>query len=149
MKRIAVLGISAFIVLLLSGLFIRHLWTVRADNSLHRNHQKNIAIWFAPDHTEVCLHPSEHSGKTLATFELLDNTNKVIAEAKRSAQLSGDTHIIAELPFSPAKLDDLSRSTFKWNRLRYSLTIDNETRTEIVQLADIVPNEFALRVTAP
>ncbi|HZS45424.1 MAG TPA: hypothetical protein VFC63_10010 [Blastocatellia bacterium] len=154
MKQILTIRILVLSLLIAVGIggsvfIVRSIWIAHADGGLHRDHQKEIAIWFAPDRTEVCLHPKERSGNAQATFELLDNTNKVIAQATKSAQLGNDSHITTSLPFSLGKVDDATRSTFKWNRLRYTLTVDNETRTEIVQIADAMPNEFALRVTGP
>ncbi|HEV8484286.1 MAG TPA: MG2 domain-containing protein [Blastocatellia bacterium] len=117
--------------------------------SIHSEHDKDLAIWFAPGITEVCLHLTGESGAATVQFELLDNTDRVVADAKRTAPLRADTHLTARLPVDPSSLDDSSREALKWERLRYTVTADGKTSIRTVSVVDAMPDLFALRLTAP
>src|SRR5882724_2773758 len=145
-----IVGISIIAGCLALALGAKAIWVARADaKSLHGNHDKEIAIWFAPDKTEVCLHPARNSGTANVKFEILDNADKVIAAAQKSVDLGKEPHVTTTMQLAVGKLGEETRSQFRWNRLRYTLTIDNETETKIVQLTDAMPNQFTLGVTAP
>jgi len=116
--------------------------------SIHRAHDKNLAIWFAPGVTEVCLHLTGESGKATVHFELLDNTDRVVADAQQTAPLGDDTHLTARFPIDPSSIDDGMRESLKWDRLRYTVTAEDKTRIETVSVVDAMPEMFALRLTA-
>lgn len=142
-------GLLSLLGLILPALLYVQIGSARYEIRVDEHASRLLLTEITPRVSLAIANGSDHPLNALITVQLLDPSNKVVAETKSVESLKrGSQNSLLNLPTKTSELLAKSNSIFIWYRLHYSIRPEESTTITdgFISLSQITPELFALRV---